>query len=410
MAKRTDLPDNISANAKKLCAESEKTPAKAVALLEEALEDSPSSRSVILKLADAYRQAESYGKAVKLLENACAGVVDIELKHQLANAYADRKWGKKAISQFNTCLDSDEIYPELIQDYAEFMLDSEEHKALIAKLTETAAKVSDPFDKDTAAMCIAMIYSAIGDCAANNIKTDIDADYLTSYLADYPAASDKVFFTKVIKYLSETPNSISIIPITDKLFRIIAGAVPSVTSDNKFLSAVADFEISLILFENDVTPLTALAMRTAKLKFAAPSDDKDYLRYLIFDAKMTIVDTLRKGSVDTDTFSKRYSYLWTLISDFVLGAVRTSDLRQYARIKIYEDLRNVSPRLMKIFEENLSADGFASLKKFISSPVNAAPSVPVRPSRKGIVSAKISPNSPCPCGSGKKYKKCCGLK
>ena len=23
---------------------------------------------------------------------------------------------------------------------------------------------------------------------------------------------------------------------------------------------------------------------------------------------------------------------------------------------------------------------------------------------------KIGPNSPCPCGSGKKYKKCCGLK
>ena len=30
-----------------------------------------------------------------------------------------------------------------------------------------------------------------------------------------------------------------------------------------------------------------------------------------------------------------------------------------------------------------------------------------RPVRKG---AKVGPNDPCPCGSGKKYKKCCMLK
>ena len=26
----------------------------------------------------------------------------------------------------------------------------------------------------------------------------------------------------------------------------------------------------------------------------------------------------------------------------------------------------------------------------------------------GIKEAKVYPNDPCPCGSGKKYKKCCG--
>jgi uncharacterized protein YecA (UPF0149 family) len=28
--------------------------------------------------------------------------------------------------------------------------------------------------------------------------------------------------------------------------------------------------------------------------------------------------------------------------------------------------------------------------------------------KNGIVSNKIDRNNPCPCGSGKKYKKCCG--
>jgi preprotein translocase subunit SecA len=28
--------------------------------------------------------------------------------------------------------------------------------------------------------------------------------------------------------------------------------------------------------------------------------------------------------------------------------------------------------------------------------------------RKPVVSSKVGRNDPCPCGSGKKYKKCCG--
>jgi uncharacterized protein YecA (UPF0149 family) len=28
--------------------------------------------------------------------------------------------------------------------------------------------------------------------------------------------------------------------------------------------------------------------------------------------------------------------------------------------------------------------------------------------KKQVVSSKIGRNEPCPCGSGKKYKKCCG--
>ena len=34
----------------------------------------------------------------------------------------------------------------------------------------------------------------------------------------------------------------------------------------------------------------------------------------------------------------------------------------------------------------------------------------VSPDRKTVIAGKkkIYPNDPCPCGSGKKYKKCCG--
>ncbi|RKZ25637.1 hypothetical protein DRQ29_06015, partial [bacterium] len=41
-----------------------------------------------------------------------------------------------------------------------------------------------------------------------------------------------------------------------------------------------------------------------------------------------------------------------------------------------------------------------------SARTNKAPSKP-QPIRKG---KKIGRNDPCPCGSGKKYKNCCGKK
>jgi uncharacterized protein len=38
-----------------------------------------------------------------------------------------------------------------------------------------------------------------------------------------------------------------------------------------------------------------------------------------------------------------------------------------------------------------------------------APDVPTQHSSFAAPSSKVGRNDPCPCGSGKKYKKCCGL-
>jgi SWIM/SEC-C metal-binding protein len=40
--------------------------------------------------------------------------------------------------------------------------------------------------------------------------------------------------------------------------------------------------------------------------------------------------------------------------------------------------------------------------------VNPSASIPPRQINQPIQSTKIERNTPCPCGSGKKYKKCCG--
>lgn len=372
--------------------------------------DSPESRSEILKLASEYLKNETPGKAIKLLENAEIPDEDTELQHLLAVAYADRKWGKKAILQYRKCISCSELSPSVIQDYSEFMLDSGEH----TELTDTLCCIleRDSISSEAAAMCVAMIYAALGDCKVCGISSSVTPDFLKEYIDKHPEASDTAFFTSVMKNLSLTPNDASITSLTNHVLKIMADAVPSVLRDNGFQNAVADFEISIMLYSNTVTPVSILGMRTAKLRFAAASDDADYLRYLVFDAKMAVVDAFRTGRPDTSKFAETYPYLWSLISKFVTGVSVTPDLRKFTRDEIYSDLKNASPRLKDIFRQNLSADGFEALKNFIEAPASA-PKPAVFSGNRIIsrpASVKASPNEPCPCGSGKKFKKCCGLK
>ena len=376
MAKCTVLSDNISENAKKLCAE-----------------------------ASAYLESGNPGKAVKLLESSPVTETDPELSRLLAEAYAERKWGKKATVQYLKCIEADSPSPELIQDFAEHLLDSEEHRLLSEVLSETMEKEKP--GSDTAAMCIAMLYAMLGDCMTKNKKTRLQPDLIKEYLAASPKAANKQFFIKILRFLAGTPNDKTISETANRMIKIMTEHIPSLPDDRDFQNAAAEFEISLILYSNDVSPLTVLAMRTAKLRFASPSDNTDYLRYLVFDARMSFLDIVRKSPVQTSEFSKYYPFLWTLVSDFITRALNAPDLKQFIRDEIYSDLRNASPGLMKIFREKLSDDAFKALKKFVDSP---EPALKRNTCAKSGKAEKIPPNSPCPCGSGKKFKKCCGLK
>ena len=46
--------------------------------------------------------------------------------------------------------------------------------------------------------------------------------------------------------------------------------------------------------------------------------------------------------------------------------------------------------------------------KFVEAPKDTPQKVKSDKSRFKEINRKISRNEPCPCGSGKKYKKCCG--
>ena len=71
------------------------------------------------------------------------------------------------------------------------------------------------------------------------------------------------------------------------------------------------------------------------------------------------------------------------------------------------------PAKMQEVHDSAVGMGFQGVKKSEDSQATAPAQARTQPQRRGkkvpiVVGPKIGRNDPCPCGSGKKYKKCCG--
>lgn len=424
---RYTQPENISSDIAKMCDESDKLTSTgkyidSVAILEKAYSEAPDSRKVILKLASAYRNSGNAGKSIKILENALEkNPDDIEYHHQLANSYFERKWNKKAVAKFNECLESDAVYPEIIQDLSDYFLENKEHKILTERLENLMSDFRQKnLDTQLLAMCTAMIFVCADDSRVNGEDTKITADYLNVIAEKYPDIITPSFCADVISFMSDTPNGFSALTLFNELIAIMYKLCSTLKNDNNFRKACAQFEMSVIVYNADVNNISVYAMRAVNAYFKTSEYDENLMKYLIFSAKMDIVESARKTPINAlaNDFKNKYHCLWTFVSEFlegIMNAKNEDELRIFARQSIYSDVRNPSKELIKTFEQHLNKADFELFKKAVCTPQK--PSKPVAPARpalakksKHITSNKIAPNSECPCGSGKKYKKCCGLK
>ena len=69
-----------------------------------------------------------------------------------------------------------------------------------------------------------------------------------------------------------------------------------------------------------------------------------------------------------------------------------------------ESIREETIRLLFTIQVNSNSE--APKREQVMKPAEAGSDAPVEPRK---VKDKVGRNDPCPCGSGKKYKKCCGM-
>ena len=406
MTKYESLPDNITPYAKTLCDECEKLDAekdsdKIISVLEKAFADSPESYMVMLGLAVAYRKSGSFGRSIKILENATKIYPDnINILHELANSYAERKWNKKALTQYINCIRNHTLSPGLIQDFSEFCMEIHENDILNDQLLNILENTDKFSDTDIPAMCFAMLYSNASEYMAINKETIINTDYFDTYVKNHSYLISADFFIDIMLYLAESPNEPEILSIVNCMIDVtMQKQIPQITTHTEFLAARANLEVSNILFNNDVNTLTIFAIRTVKRKFDCDSANCDELDFLIFKGKIDLINSVRINATDVNTFKIKYIYLWSLISDEVTKMITASDLKKHTEDMICSFLINASTELIAIAEQNIPQKEFMAFRSILKKRQNP----------QKTITGKVPPNAPCPCGSGKKYKKCCGL-
>ncbi|MBQ5988301.1 MAG: SEC-C domain-containing protein [Oscillospiraceae bacterium] len=102
--------------------------------------------------------------------------------------------------------------------------------------------------------------------------------------------------------------------------------------------------------------------------------------------------------------TKRYNNLFLPILDKIVLNTRMPEFKGHTPDEATAKLTKINRELKKQIISNLD-------NLYGATPVNHMLKDPFLTFSGELASTvKTSPNSPCPCGSGKKYKKCCGLK
>ncbi len=95
----------------------------------------------------------------------------------------------------------------------------------------------------------------------------------------------------------------------------------------------------------------------------------------------------------------------TMLFDEMMFNIYTQSMEHYFRAQIIQEEEEGRPRNLRMVKEDFAALA-AARKRAASGGGEDGEQVKRQPVRRST--PKISPNAPCPCGSGKKYKKCCG--
>lgn len=102
--------------------------------------------------------------------------------------------------------------------------------------------------------------------------------------------------------------------------------------------------------------------------------------------------------------TKRHNNLFSPILDKIVLNTRMPEFKGHTPDEATAELAKINRELKKQIISNLD-------NLYGAAPVNHMLKDPFLTFSGELASTvKTSPNSPCPCGSGKKYKKCCGLK
>lgn len=359
-------------------------------------------------LAETYLKNNNSGKAIKLYEELCEEIPqNFAFPRGLAHAYSLRGWNKKAIKEYKKAIELDKNNIALWFDLSKVYIGTKDY--LGAKETlDTALQIfKDP--SDSLSIYLSLIMLHINFDMKDKVKDYLDIlDKLAKDNEDMKANIARSL-TQIASYLFNMDEDIEAHNIVEKAAEILPEN-KKISKIKNEIEVISEYEEDLNKLDDDsnieegIKAVISMAVITDQ---ELAGKDKEAMEYAY---EYEIMEYFSKYKASIKRLEKLYPNLYKIKLDF-FTKVRNADSRKKLRKEYEKKYDKYSYILDKVndFYINGQSDFYDGFQFEDNDEYGYDDDIEVQ---KPFVreQIKIGRNDPCPCGSGKKYKKCCGKK
>lgn len=367
-------------------------------------------------LAETYLKNDNSGKAIKIYEELTAGEPEnASFAGYLAEAYLLRGWQKKAIDAYNRAIELDQDNISLWMGISSAYIKDNKYWEAENVLKDALDRAADISDSTTIYLKLIMIeidcnkmfceissyLDKLTELAVNNIEIRDNVGWTLSHIAQLLMRMDR---TEDAQMIIDTATKI--LPEEKQLLQAKKEIENFVKYSETYKKLDKDNKIKIqviALIGCEVLPNSVLGMDDAEKKAT------------IFFNEYEILKEYDKFRSSIQKLKKNYPELYLVKADFFNKAENSierkkAELKYRKQVHRYISIMEANFGLEDYDDEDMFNDDFFGEGLFDEDSfmgdfleVDWKPQEPIVREEP-----KIGRNDPCPCGSGKKYKKCCG--
>lgn len=344
----------------------------------------PGLLNVYAMLAEAYSMNGNTGNAVKILEKLVKLEPDnMAYQRSLGVAYADRGFHKKALKQFEKTLKLEPDNPDVYAEIINLHLEAEQYRLAQENLL-MGLRCAEEHGQDNTGLLICGVV-----CCVFNRDIRGLAQYLEQVARKMEAEPSRkeVIIGSLLQRIFTAPPEDDCEDGYIRVINFVAEQAPEMEGVQKMQQEMTRYQMLGDLERDSNIPEIITAL-THKIMEDCDCPSCQVERLLM---EMTILENITEIRKTLHYLRTNYPDIFALNADFYNNVLNTKKERWLFE-KLYKKYLQYKKRYPEEFYDD-AWDDDDTLE--YSEPY-------VRPEQK------IGRNDPCPCGSGKKYKKCCG--
>lgn len=378
---------------------------KAISILEDLVKKIPGMSVLNLLLGEVYSKNSNTGKAIKIFEKLVKETPgNAGFLGHLANSYLERGWHKKAADTFKKAIKIDRDNLSLYLGLSDAYLESENINASRDVLNNALSRFKE-INEDNTSLYYQLIMT---DIMARDLEAiENHSEGLAALALNSDELKDNIAWT--ISQLADQLVQISMIEDAEILIKKALLISPDDESILKIQKEITLRGAVFKSFDNlsedksiheDIIDILELELMDANID----SFEMMQKNILKFHIEIEILEDIQLYRKSIKILKEKYPELYELRKDF---------------FNLTDDTIKRNQALKKLRKENHEIEAFKEMfagKSLFGMDEDGSLDEDEYWDEDDIFfeephkreEPKISRNAPCPCGSGKKYKKCCG--